>query len=459
MRILSDLVVSGLIFVPEINSEQAVSSSWVSRSLSLSGTLDPFAIYKNPGGPPLVVDTSSFSSGSGTTPIKCGLRNVLSENSSSAVTGSAKSGLNAFYNCFVSASRVGALSNFNLSGLSVDVGGEYSGSSRQNFTTLYSGSNEVSSSSNTRITHNSRIETSGSYGFGYYVDFILDLNTDDVTDGSRFNSTLTYVLPDCNLGPYPNYHFERIAEKFKKIFCNCLKNGEVFGFNVNLVCRNTGKPIDGGFIKFEKCFGKCTVTAKFNPTTGGKGLGLYGSPDINKDTKIAKSVSGFEIPWQGTSFGYEISMVTGSQPVLSGSGILTASFTPYMAIPSAPATPTTYYPFSGALTGSQIQFIPGLIYFDTLNSALHVYNGSGSWTAVSGGGGVSKFTQEIGDESASTFIITHSKNTRDVIVTVRETATPYEIVYPIVKATTPNTIEVDFGGEIPLSNEYTVIVV
>ena len=57
------------------------------------------------------------------------------------------------------------------------------------------------------------------------------------------------------------------------------------------------------------------------------------------------------------------------------------------------------------------------------------------------------------------FVVTHSKNTRDVMVTVRETSTPYEIVYPTIYATSANTIALDFSPTVPSSNQYTVIVV
>ena len=44
-------------------------------------------------------------------------------------------------------------------------------------------------------------------------------------------------------------------------------------------------------------------------------------------------------------------------------------------------------------------------------------------------------------------------------MTVRETAAPYELVFPTIRAVTTNTIQVDFGIEVPTSNEYTVIVI
>lgn len=128
----------------------------------------------------------------------------------------------------------------------------------------------------------------------------------------------------------------------------------------------------------------------------------------------------------------------------------------YLKLPSSEFSADSYYDFNnktGSLTSS-----PGLLYFNESNSSVYVYSGT-SWVSIGGSGGISRSSTQIGNDSASIFVVTHNKGTRDVIVSVRETTAPYEIVFPTVKAATTNTITVDFGGTIPSANEYTVVVI
>lgn len=69
-----------------------------------------------------------------------------------------------------------------------------------------------------------------------------------------------------------------------------------------------------------------------------------------------------------------------------------------------------------------------------------------------------KFTQAIGDGSKTSFVITHNLNTRDVVVMIRETASPYAQVITDVEMTTVNTITVKFAQP-PAENEYTVTII
>lgn len=89
-------------------------------------------------------------------------------------------------------------------------------------------------------------------------------------------------------------------------------------------------------------------------------------------------------------------------------------------------------------------------------------SGNAAW-AVGGGGGASggtpPFVQTIGDGTSTTFTVTHGLGTRDVLVAVRETNSPYERI--LVSTTTPttNTVFLDFTGSVPpATNEFTVIV-
>lgn len=69
-----------------------------------------------------------------------------------------------------------------------------------------------------------------------------------------------------------------------------------------------------------------------------------------------------------------------------------------------------------------------------------------------------KFTQAIGDGAKTSFVLTHNLNTRDVVVMIRETASPYAQVITDVEMTTVNTITVKFAQP-PATNEYTVTII
>ncbi len=69
-----------------------------------------------------------------------------------------------------------------------------------------------------------------------------------------------------------------------------------------------------------------------------------------------------------------------------------------------------------------------------------------------------KYTAAVGDGTTTVFTVTHNLGSRDVVVSIRETASPYAQVYTDVEMTTDNTITLRFA-EAPSSNQYTVTVV
>ncbi|MCK7604866.1 tail fiber protein [Geobacillus stearothermophilus] len=69
-----------------------------------------------------------------------------------------------------------------------------------------------------------------------------------------------------------------------------------------------------------------------------------------------------------------------------------------------------------------------------------------------------KYAATIGDGTTTTFTITHNLNTQDVVVTVRENASPYNVVFADVQITDANNIKVLFATA-PSSNQYRVVVV
>ena len=80
-------------------------------------------------------------------------------------------------------------------------------------------------------------------------------------------------------------------------------------------------------------------------------------------------------------------------------------------------------------------------------------------SAAGGGTGtVNKYTQSIGNNSATSFTITHSLNTRAVSVTIYQTTTPWEEVLCDVYHTTLDTLTLTFANA-PTVDQYTVVVV
>lgn len=91
------------------------------------------------------------------------------------------------------------------------------------------------------------------------------------------------------------------------------------------------------------------------------------------------------------------------------------------------------------------------------NNEIGTFEGSNatSWGAI-GGSGVLSFKSNVGNASSNTFNIGHNLNTTDVIPAVKENSTGY-YVYPDIKTTSPNHIEIEFVSA-PTVNQYRVIV-
>lgn len=68
------------------------------------------------------------------------------------------------------------------------------------------------------------------------------------------------------------------------------------------------------------------------------------------------------------------------------------------------------------------------------------------------------FTTTIGDGTTTSFTITHNLGTRNVVVSIYETASPYEEVIADVYKTTANTITIQ-TAKAPISGQYTVVVI
>ena len=71
-----------------------------------------------------------------------------------------------------------------------------------------------------------------------------------------------------------------------------------------------------------------------------------------------------------------------------------------------------------------------------------------------------KHVATFGDGEAHDFTITHNLNTRDVAVTIRETGSPYGLIFADVDFSQPNSIRIITStNNTPASNQYTVTIV
>lgn len=75
------------------------------------------------------------------------------------------------------------------------------------------------------------------------------------------------------------------------------------------------------------------------------------------------------------------------------------------------------------------------------------------------GNALTKFTAPMGDGVATQFDIVHNIGTRGVVVSVFETASPYEVVYPdTVSHLTESTVRINFAAA-PSLNQYTAVII
>lgn len=77
------------------------------------------------------------------------------------------------------------------------------------------------------------------------------------------------------------------------------------------------------------------------------------------------------------------------------------------------------------------------------------------WAASAGT--VAKYSASIGDGTNTSYTVTHSLGSRDVVVNVYEVASPYTQVFPDIANTTTSAITVTFATA-PSSNQYRVVV-
>ncbi|UYO61794.1 hypothetical protein LNN31_13515 [Acetobacterium wieringae] len=77
---------------------------------------------------------------------------------------------------------------------------------------------------------------------------------------------------------------------------------------------------------------------------------------------------------------------------------------------------------------------------------------------ITPGANTRKYSVAVGTGSATSIVVTHNLNTQNVTVTLRETASPYNVVMTDVQITSVNTITLIFATA-PTAGKYTVTVV
>jgi hypothetical protein len=68
-----------------------------------------------------------------------------------------------------------------------------------------------------------------------------------------------------------------------------------------------------------------------------------------------------------------------------------------------------------------------------------------------------KYSVTIGDTTNTSYTINHNLNSQDITVTIRQVASPYEVVYADIECTSADTLTVKFAA-IPGANKYRVTV-
>jgi len=93
-----------------------------------------------------------------------------------------------------------------------------------------------------------------------------------------------------------------------------------------------------------------------------------------------------------------------------------------------------------------------------------VLGGSGlevaNYTPVSGSTvAVKKAATLTGDGTTTDFTFTHNLNTQDVVVMIRETSAPYDVVVADIEVDSVNAVGINFASAPPVSTDYRVVVI
>lgn len=99
------------------------------------------------------------------------------------------------------------------------------------------------------------------------------------------------------------------------------------------------------------------------------------------------------------------------------------------------------------------------------DAEINLNNSTGRWqvtdgavTAVTTFNLARSFAATVGDDVATSFVITHNMNTQDLSVSIREVASPFALVMTEVEFTSVNTVTVKFK-KAPTANQFRVTLV
>lgn len=173
------------------------------------------------------------------------------------------------------------------------------------------------------------------------------------------------------------------------------------------------------------------------------------------------------------SYGRVTGTVTASvqDGTTSAKGIVQLNDTPTNTDTSKAATSNSVYAVKqtadGAVPKSTVTTAGDIIYatgsgavtrlgIGTAGQVLTVNSGATApqWSAV---GTVNKYSTSVGDGTNTSYTVTHSLSTRDVVINVYEVASPYTQVFPDITNTTTSAVTVTFATA-PTTNQYRVVV-
>lgn len=153
------------------------------------------------------------------------------------------------------------------------------------------------------------------------------------------------------------------------------------------------------------------------------------------------------ITWVGTNTAWTSSenfdLVTGKTYKINGTNVLSGST------------------LGSGVTASSLTSV-GTITSGTWNGTTIAIANGGTGATTAGGaktnlGFTTKFADDIGDNSATSFTVSHGLASRDVQVYVYEKSSPWERVFPDVKHTSTSVVTLEFAVA-PTSAQYRVVV-
>lgn len=188
------------------------------------------------------------------------------------------------------------------------------------------------------------------------------------------------------------------------------------------------------------------------------------------DVTITTPGSGQFLKWNGTAWVNDaIDLATDTvgnyvSDITAGTGITVThtpseGSSPTVAISSSYAGQNTITTVGTIGTGTWNGSTIGIAYGGTnATSASAARFNLGASAANANATLPQKLAFDIGDNIATSFVLTHNLNTRDVTVQIAEKGSPYAVVFPDIELTGVNTVTVTFAA-VPTTNQYRAVVI